>query len=126
MTKPRWTYLGFNSYDTMLSCFHASGSFQIFLKVLKQLTHYLVMFFQVLLASEIGLLLLLRRYFFQFFVLKFFRYARIFFILEFKIIILETSKPVSACRIRYSIVTVSLNKNSMYFSGRFVLNKVGQ
>ena len=97
----------------------ASGSFVTLLNVLKQLTHQLVMFFQVLLASEIGL----HRVFLA---LKFFRCARMFFIIKFKINIFEASKPVSACRIRQSMVTISLNKNSMYFSCRFVLNKVVQ
>ena len=45
--------------------------------------------------------------------------VRTFFILEFKIIIFEASKSVSACRIRQSIVTISLIKNTMYFSCRF-------
>ena len=51
VTKRRSTSLGFNSYSTQVL---ASGSFLTLLNVLKQLTDQLVMFFQVLLASEIG------------------------------------------------------------------------
>ena len=85
----------------------ASESFQTLLNVLKQLTHQGVMFFQVLLASEIGL----HWIFPPILCVKFVRCARTFFILKFKIINFEASKSVSACCIRQSIVIISLNKN---------------
>ena len=43
-----------------------------------------------------------------------------------KIITFEASKPFSACCIRQSIVTISINKESMCFSCRFLWNKVVQ
>ena len=100
----------------------ASEWFLTLLNVLKQLIHQLVMFFQVLLAPEICL----HRVFPPILCIQIFWCARTFFIIKFKIIVFEASKPFSACRIRQSIVTISLNKNSMCFSCRFVLNKVVQ
>ena len=49
-----------------------------------------------------------------------------FFIFNTKNIIFEASKPISEYCFRRSMVAVSLNKNSVWFSSRFLLKKAVQ
>ena len=59
-------------------------------------------------------------------VFKILRCASAFFAFNIKIIIFQESKPIPACCFWQSLVTVSLNENSVYFSCRFLLNKIVQ
>ena len=100
----------------------AFESFLMLSNISELLCEQLLMILQVQLAPDMSLHEVMP----PIVIFKLFWCTRAFFIFNIKIITLEASKLISSYCFQQSMITVSLNKNSVRFSYRFLLNNVVQ